>query len=131
MIDIYTPPPEIPQCVVEAAQTYNLPIRGLIALWLTEGGRTGMQNLNKNETYDFGPMQINTVWADKLAKDFNVTSEMLTKDFCWSVKAASYILRYEINLAGGNFWEGVGHYHSRTDSLKKAYIERVYKNSKF
>lgn len=123
------PPPDIPACVREAAEDYSLPLRGLIALWLTEGGKTGMQNSNTNKTVDHGPMQINTVWTNKLSKDFGVTSDMLTNDFCWSMRAAAYILRYEINLAGGDFWEGVGHYHSRTPELKAGYISRVYMNS--
>ncbi len=121
--------PNLPPCVYQAAQDYSLPPRGLIALWLTEGGRVGMSNTNKNGTVDYGPMQINTVWLKRLAKDFGVTAELLTNDFCFSVRAGAYILRYEINQADGSFWDGVGHYHSRTPQFKYKYIDRVYKNS--
>ena len=112
-----------------AASDYTLPVRGLIALWMTEGGRVGMKNVNTNKTIDHAPMQINTVWANKLHNDFGISSELLTSDFCWSIKSAAYILRYEINLAKGDFWEGVGHYHSRTPKHKYRYINRVYQNS--
>lgn len=121
--------PNLPQCVEQAARDYSLPLRGLIAVWLTEGGRIGTESKNKNKTIDYGPMQINTVWAKKLEKEFGVTAKMLTEDFCMSIRAGAYILRYEINQAGGNFWDGVGHYHSRTPQFKYPYIQRVYKNS--
>ncbi|WP_241136773.1 lytic transglycosylase domain-containing protein [Achromobacter insuavis] len=119
----------LPTCVAQAAADYSLPLRGLIALWLTEGGRVGTVSKNTNKTSDFGPMQVNTVWARRLARDFGVTEEHLTNDFCMSIRAGAYILRYEINMAGGDFWEGVGHYHSRTPKFKYPYIQRVYQNS--
>lgn len=38
-------PPSIPlpTCMVEAAQIYHIPLRGFLALWLTEGGKPGMK----------------------------------------------------------------------------------------
>ena len=119
----------VPACVVQAASDYTLPVRGLLAVWLTEGGRLGTVSKNTNGTADYGPMQINTVWATRLETQFGVTRQMITDDFCWSVRAGAYILRYEINQAGGSFWDGVGHYHSRTPQYKYQYIERVYRNS--
>lgn len=119
----------VPTCVVQAAVDYSLPLRGLIAVWLTEGGKVGTESKNKNGTIDYGPMQINTVWARRLQADFGVTQQMITNDFCWSIRAGAYILRYEINQADGRFWDGVGHYHSRTPKYKVRYIKRVYKNS--
>ncbi|MDV5550480.1 hypothetical protein [Klebsiella pneumoniae] len=62
----------LPTCMVEAAQIYHIPLRGFLALWLTEGGKPGMKNKNKNGTYDYGAFQINTIWANKLASDFGV-----------------------------------------------------------
>lgn len=119
----------VPACMIEAAAVYSLPPRVLIAVWLTEGGKPGTESRNKNGTKDYGPMQINTAWVRRLEADFGVTQQMLTHDFCWSVRASAYILRYEINQAGGSFWDGVGHYHSRTPFHKYRYIDRVYKNS--
>ena len=88
-----------------------------------------MKNRNKNGTYDYGVMQINTVWLNKLKNQFKIDEDMIMNDYCLSVRTAAYILRYEINLEKGNLWSGVGHYHSRTKHLKIAYIARVYKNS--
>lgn len=129
MIPMPVDVPSVPACMVQAAVDYALPLRGLIAVWLTEGGRLGTESKNKNGTTDYGPMQINTVWVKRLQAEFGVTRQMITSDFCLAVRAGAYILRYEINRAGGSFWDGVGHYHSRTPVYKFRYIERVYKNS--
>jgi len=101
----------------------------MLAVLKTEGGSLGRMSPNSNGTSDHGPFQINSVWAARLHSQFGVTAHMLTHDFCWSARAAAYILRYEINQANGNFWEGVGHYHSRTPAHKHRYIQRVYENS--
>lgn len=120
---------DVPVCMVKAADDYSIPLRGLIAVWLTEGGRPGTVSRNKNGTNDYGPMQINDSWARRLKANFGVTQEMITQDFCWSVRAGAYILRVEINQAGGSFWDGVGRYHSPTPYRQQSYIQRVYWNS--
>lgn len=119
----------IPECMAHAARVYHIPLRGFMAIWLTEGGKLGMQNKNKNGTIDYGPFQINTVWAKRIARDFGVTPELLTNDFCSAAMVSAYIIKFNIIQAGGDFWEGIGRYHSATPSLKEAYIQRVYKNS--
>jgi hypothetical protein len=129
MATVLAPPPDIPPCLIQAAQDYSLPVRGMVALLLTENGKPGSISRNTNGTADHGPFQINTVWTNRLHSQFGVTPAMLTNDFCWSARAAAYIVRYEINLANGSFWDGIGHYHSRTKQYKDAYIRRVYRNS--
>jgi hypothetical protein len=122
-------PPQTPACIVVAARDYSLPLRGLLSVQLTEGGRLGTLSKNSNGSVDHGPFQINTIWAQRLVREFGITPAMLTNDLCWSARAAAYILRYQINQAGGDFWEGVGHYHSYTKKYKEAYIAAVYRNS--
>lgn len=122
---------QIPPCLVQAANDYAIPVRAMLALLRTEGGKPGTLSANTNGTIDHGPFQINTVWTKRFTEQFGVTADMLTRDFCWSARAGAYILRYEINQAGGSFWDGVGHYHSRTPSLKHRYIAQVYRNSLF
>ena len=120
---------QIPACIVAAARDYSLPLRALLSVQLTEGGRPGTLSKNKNGSVDHGPFQINTLWAHRLAREFGITAATLTNDLCWSARAGAYILRYEINQANGDFWEGVGHYHSHTQKFKQAYIAAVYRNS--
>lgn len=125
-----TPPAiEIPVCMQQAAARYQIPLRGMVSLWLTEGGMPGMKNRNKNGTYDFGAFQINTVWANRLYRDFGITEYQLTHDFCTSAYSAAYIVKFNIIRAGGDFWEGIGRYHSATPHLKNGYIQRVYQKS--
>lgn len=124
-----TPLPDIPPCLFQAAADYAIPARALLGILRTEGGRSGTLSQNANGTTDHGPFQINTVWARKLEASFGISPFTLTHDFCWSARAAAYIVRYEINLANGNFWEGVGHYHSRTARHKEHYVQKVYSNS--
>jgi hypothetical protein len=56
----------------------------MIALWITEGGSTGTLSPNTNGTVDHGPFQINTVWAQKLEREF-VSPQMITTNFCCSL----------------------------------------------
>ncbi|MET3132780.1 hypothetical protein AAKU55_003060 [Oxalobacteraceae bacterium GrIS 1.11] len=124
--------PDLPQtspCIIQAARDYSLPPRALLSVLLTEGGRPGTVSRNANGSQDHGPFQINTVWVRRLGNAFGIAPATLTNDFCWSARAGAYILRYEINQANGDFWEGIGHYHSRTEKFKHAYIAAVYRNS--
>lgn len=123
------PLPDVPPCLSQAAADYALPARALLGILRTEGGQSGTISRNANGTRDHGPFQINTVWVKKLEAAFGISPFTLTHDFCWSARAAAYIVRYEINLANGNFWDGVGHYHSRTPRHKGRYVQKVYLNS--
>ena len=122
--------PPVPACVVQAAADYSIPLRALLAVWLTEGGRPGTVSYNENNTADHGPFQINTTWLKRLNLQFGLTADQLVNDVCMSGRAAAYILRYEINAANGDFWSGVGHYHSHTKQYKARYIAAVYRNSR-
>lgn len=124
------PPPSVPACMMEASAEFTLPPRVLPAVWLTEGGKIGTTRRNHNGSVDHGPFQINSVWIKQLHEQYGTTAALLTNNLCWSARAAAYILRYEINAAGGSFWDGVGHYHSHTPVLKAGYIARVYRNSR-
>ncbi len=46
-------PPSIPlpTCMVEAAQIYHIPLRGFLALWLTEGGKTGNEKIKNKKRH--------------------------------------------------------------------------------
>lgn len=121
-------PPDLPACVATAARRYHIPLRAMLGVLRTEGGSVGQRVGNTNGTDDHGPFQINTVWVNEL-KAFGYTDEILTENYCASAMAAAYIMRYEINLAGGDFWKGIGNYHSRTPRHHDRYVKEVYKNS--
>jgi hypothetical protein len=79
---------------------------------------------NSNGTKDYGVTQINTVWMSYFQRNFGITSSQFTDNACLAVNGSAYIIRYEIN-ASGNFWKGVGNYHSRTPGEHDRYVTRV------
>lgn len=129
MLDI--PPPEPPQvvelthqCISETADAFDLPTRLLYSVLTVEGGKVGQTVENTNGTYDMGPMQINSIWLDFFSG--YVTREQIIYDGCINVHVGAWILRANINEAGGDFWRGVGNYHSKTPKFHYPYQQRIY-----
>ncbi|MBI0537455.1 lytic transglycosylase [Roseomonas sp. KE2513] len=119
----------VTECIQAAAALHRLP-PGVIAVLLSvEGGSIGRASQNTNATVDIGPMQINQIHLPTIARRWNTTTaaarEALLNNFCANVEAGAWILRREIDGAGGDFWEGVGRYHSRTDVYKTRYLRKV------
>lgn len=112
------------ECVMEAAKRFDLPARAIYAILSVEGGTVGKVSKNSNGSYDIGPMQINSLWLETF-KD-HVTKEQLLNDGCVNVQVGSWILKANINQAGGDFWKGIGNYHSRTPEHHKRYKLKVY-----
>jgi hypothetical protein len=121
-----TPPAREGDCLVSAAARYSLPVDVLQAVIATEGGWDGLKKRNRNGSYDLGRAQINTVHLQELSK-YGVSEQQLMSDVCVNYHVAAYRLRFEINRAG-EFWRGVGNYHSRTPSLSQSYQSRVRRN---
>ncbi|MHB0670063.1 lytic transglycosylase domain-containing protein [Roseomonas mucosa] len=119
----------VTECIQAAATLHRLP-PGVIAVLLSvEGGSIGRVSQNTNATVDIGPMQINQIHLPTIARRWNTTTaaarEALLNNFCANVEAGAWILRREIDGAGGDFWEGVGRYHSRTEVYKTRYLRKV------
>lgn len=116
-------------CLTQAAKTYDLPPEILITIRTVEAGRSGQMSKNPNGTYDIGPMQINSHWLDKLAERYQTTPEVikdkLLHNDCFNIHIGAWVLRREIDEAGGNFWRGVAHYHSRSRLYGYRYLYLV------
>jgi len=110
-------------CINQAAVVYNVPATMIISVLKTEGGRNGMASLNKDGTYDYGPMQVNSCWLKKIAK-YGITQQKLQYDPCINVAVGTWILALSI-ADGRDVWHGVGIYHSHTDSLNQRYKQKV------
>lgn len=112
------------------ARRQSLEPHKLLAVMKAEGGRVGMFRPNTNGTYDIGPMQVNTVHLDGMSKTFKVhksqLAQMLGYDGCFNVSVGAWLLRQKTNEAGGDFWYGIGRYHSKTPSKSTPYILRVH-----
>ncbi len=116
-------------CIFLASQQYHVPPAVLIGILHVEGGSVGQEvGPNTNGTYDLGPMQINTLWLDELAQKWNVSKNVARQwvrdDECVNIGVGAWILRRNINDAGG-LSKGLAYYHSRTPHIGKRYRQKV------
>ena len=119
----------IRDCIEAAAHVYRVPPTILVILLRVEGGSLGAVSTNTNGTVDIGPMQVNSIWVDQVAAHWNTSERRaavaLRDNFCANVEAGTWILRRGLDEAGGNFWEGVGYYHSHDPDHKRTYLRSV------
>lgn len=114
------------ECVVDAADRYNVPLAAMVGILATEGGKTGEALSNTNGTWDMGPFQINTCHVNELLQA-GMAPEIILQDGCANAYAAAFILRKEYDRSR-NIWDAMGAYHSRTPHLHAAYLGRVKKH---
>lgn len=117
------------ECFVKEAERHSIDPFVLLAVMKTEGGRPGEVALNKNGTFDLGPMSVNTVWLPSLAKHYRTTEPelriRLASDGCANVAAGALILKRKIQ-SSGSLWEGVANYHSSNPVRQARYLMRVH-----
>jgi len=119
----------IGQCLLAAASAHRLPPAVLAILLNVEGGQLGRVSGNSNGTVDIGPIQVNEIWLPDLARHWHASvpdSFLALRDsFCANVEAGAWILRQSLDEARGDFWTGVGYYHSHDPATKAAYLRKV------
>ena len=122
--------PVTTSCVIAEAARQSLDLLKVLAVMKAENGRVGQFVLNSNGSYDIGPMQVNTIHLPELAKTFGVpgdrVAQLLAYDGCFNVAVGAWLLRVRTNEAAGDFWYGIGRYHSRTTVYSNIYILRVH-----
>lgn len=126
--------PVTAECVVQEASRQKLEPWRLLAVMKAENGRVGTFRRNvgsSGETsYDIGPMQVNTVHLDELTRVYGIPrgqmAQLLAYDGCFNVSVGAWMLRTRTNEAGGDFWYGIGRYHSKTYTKSTPYILRVH-----
>lgn len=111
------------ECINQAAVVYHVPATLIISILGVEGGRVGMASPNKNGTFDYGPMQINTIWLEKI-RPYGYTREQIQYDPCANVMVGAWILGTNI-ASSSDFWRGVAGYHSYTLPLNEEYQYKV------
>ena len=119
----------IRDCVTAAADAYREPPAVLVVLLNVEGGSLGQVSYNTNGTIDIGPMQVNQIWLPNVAAHWRTTVPAaytaLRDNFCANVEAGAWILRQGLDEAHGDFWEGVGYYHSHDPEYRRGYLRAV------
>ena len=116
-------------CMSLVASIYGLPPRVLPSIQAVEGGTPNLAVRNNNGTEDLGPMQINSLWIDPLARYTGLTPtvvrERLLSRPCFNIAAAGAIFRYYLDRAAGDVLTAVGNYHSHTPFLHESYKLKV------
>ncbi len=133
---------QLPACLFAVAQYYSQPPVILDAIVAVETGRSASQaaepgvgviGVNKDGTRDHGPGQINDRWLKDLQARTGLSRDQLTKrldgDYCYNVGIVGYILSSKIAQAGGDFWTGVGWYHSMTPALAQEYRVKILRKA--
>lgn len=125
--------PVVVRCIESAAAVHRLPPAVVLILLSVEGGSLGHVSQNTNGTADIGPMQVNTIWIGAVARHWNATPAAayaaLRDNFCANVEAGTRILRRAIDAAHGDFWEGVGFYHTHDPGYEAAYLRKVLRQA--
>jgi|GEM_PF-2249004 len=111
------------ECINHAATTYHVPATMIVAILKAEGGKNGAASKNKDGSYDYGPMQINSCHLEKIAR-YGITKEDLQYKPCVNVAVGAWILAQSI-ASGKNLWNGVGNYHSHTDNFNQKYQQKI------
>ena len=116
-------------CVVKASKYYDVNPYAIQILLQTEGGIKGSKTLNKNGTYDYGPMQTNDRWVDELKRiqNINIDKNRLQNDVCYNIHIGTWILAYKISEVKGDVWKGLGNYHSKTEKYHTQYLKKAVK----
>jgi hypothetical protein len=116
-------------CLEAASRAYHVPPAILVILLNVEGGSLGAVSQNTNGTVDIGPMQVNQIWVPQVAAHWSTTKDRayraLRDNFCANLEAGAWILRQGLDEAHGDFWEGVGYYHSHDPGHKQTYLRSV------
>ncbi len=116
-------------CVLAAARVNGVPPAVLLMLLQVEGGRLGEVSGNRNGSVDIGPFQVNEIWLPAVARHWALpvaeVFPILRDNFCGNADAAAWILGRAVADAHGDFWDGVGRYHSVRSDLKTSYLRRV------
>lgn len=118
------------QCVVQAANRYDVPEILLVSIIKYEsGGRPDAVNHNTNGSLDIGLGQFNTnSWVPFLQKNYGISPHSLMDSPCQAIMAQAYVLRKiaDTQCSGEVLWCAVGYYHSPTPKLRKQYIAAIY-----
>ena len=121
------------RCIETAARVHRLPPAVLLILLQVEDGRLGRVSDNSNATVDIGPMQVNEIWLPKVAAHWGAsvpeTFVTLRDSLCANLEGGAWILRQGIDEAGGDFWQGVGFYHSHSPAQKADYLRKVLREA--
>ncbi|MBX3709456.1 MAG: lytic transglycosylase domain-containing protein [Gammaproteobacteria bacterium] len=110
-------------CINRAAIIYRIPAALIITVLKQESGKNGDAIKNKNGTFDYGVMQINSIWLPRIAA-YGYTKEDMQYNACKNISVGTWILSQSI-AEGKNLWSGIGNYHSHTPKHNYKYRDAI------
>ena len=112
-----------PFCFDEAGAEYGISPLILRAIAKVESNfNPGAINWNRNGSYDFGLMQINSSWAHVLGLErWNTLG-----DACYNTRTGAWILANCMSKYGYS-WEAIGCYNSQTPNKRDRYARAVFR----
>lgn len=116
------------ECIVFAANRYQVNPAVILSILRVEGGKTGRVSYNSNGTYDIGLMQINSIHLKELAKT-GISFQQLKNNGCLNVAIGAYYIK-KAELSGSksrNGWNNIANYHSRTEVYNNRYAYKIAK----
>lgn len=109
-------------CFDEAGMQYSINPQILRAIAQVESGfKPRAINWNTNGTYDFGVMQINSLWGNIYGEEWWNT----LGDPCANIKAGAMILSSCMKKYGYS-WKAIGCYNSQTPGKRNKYALKVF-----
>jgi len=117
------PLPGSPFCFTEAGEKYGISPRLLFGIAKVESGLNPRAvGHNRNGSSDFGLMQINSFWIDKLG----TTESELLENPCYNVMSGASVLRGCLDRFGES-WRAVGCYNASNREKQVKYSWKVYR----
>lgn len=93
-----------------------------------EAGWIGAEIRNTNGSYDLGPLQVNSWWIPRIARQLGRSEtqvrQWLRDDACFNIDAARWIFLSALSVTG-DYWRAVGTYHSPTTWRQRRYAANV------
>ena len=109
-------------CFEEAGMMYNI---SPSLLWAIGKGESNFNpnaiNWNRNGSFDFGVMQINSSWRKVIGQE----AWLSLRDPCYNVKIGAWILSHCIKTYGYT-WEAVGCYNAKSKTKRSMYSRKIY-----
>ncbi|OPY84724.1 MAG: Transglycosylase SLT domain protein [Syntrophorhabdus sp. PtaU1.Bin153] len=109
-------------CFEEAGERYGVSPQLLWAIAKTESNFNATAvNYNRNGSFDYGVMQINSSWYRELGTD----RWMRLGDACYNINAGAWILSKCVQRYGYT-WAAVGCYNGISKNAGAVYAKRVH-----
>ncbi len=120
-------------CSIQAGLKYNVPVDVLLAISSIENGNIDTISKNTNNSYDYGVMQINSIYIEELNDKLNLDlkKEDFLKRDCFSFQVAAYKLKEHIKFDNGDLLTKLAMYHSKTPKYNDIYKKKIIAHAKY